>query len=81
MIKIRLQGLPAEVEAAARVLRAVGTVLEESGDYANRGESKYVRRYMDVQFKLGIDVELTITNHQEIRVERLSLPAPKSDHS
>jgi hypothetical protein len=61
VIKIRLQGLPEDVEAAAAVLRAAGNVLEESSDYANRGTSQYVRRYMDVQFDADVAIHITIT--------------------
>ncbi len=46
-VKIRLSGLPEDVEAAARVLRADFRVLEESADYPNRN-SAFVRRYLTV---------------------------------
>ena len=48
-MKIRLQGLPGEVEEFAAVLGELRRweVLEESGDYANRGTSKLVRRYIE----------------------------------
>lgn len=49
MIKVRLQGLPAEVEAAAAVIRSKLWVINESRDYPNRGESDYVRRYIDAE--------------------------------
>jgi hypothetical protein len=61
VIKVRLQGLPEDVEAAAAVLRAAGSVLEESSDYANRGASQYVRRYLDVQFDADVAINITIT--------------------
>ena len=46
-VKIRLTGLPEDVEKIATALRAVA--LEESKDYANR-DSKFVRRYLTVKF-------------------------------
>lgn len=48
-IKIRLEGLPADVETFARLLRETGCVVEESPDYPNRGASKFVRRYVTVK--------------------------------
>lgn len=51
VLKIRVQGLPEEVEAFAAELESLRRweVLEESGDYANRGGSKLVRRYIEVE--------------------------------
>lgn len=50
MLKIRVQGLPEEVEEFAAELENLRywEVSEESGDYANRGGSKLVRRYIEV---------------------------------
>ena len=53
MLKIRLQGLPDDVERLLDVLRkseADGDLLllSVSQSYPNRGESKYVRVYVDV---------------------------------
>lgn len=50
-MKVRLQGLPGEVEEFAAMLGELRRweVLEESGDYANRGTSKLVRRYIEVE--------------------------------
>lgn len=45
-VKIRLTGLPEDVEKIAAALRSVA--LEESRDYANRN-SKFVRRYLTVK--------------------------------
>ena len=48
MVKIRLTGLPAEVQAAAdRISRVVG-VLETSRPYPRRGNSRLVSLYLDV---------------------------------
>lgn len=47
-VKIRIQGLPDDVAKTAVALRALMHVLEESNDYANRGTSEFVRRYLTV---------------------------------
>ena len=51
MLKIRVQGLPEEVEEFAAMLDELRRweVLEESGDCPNRGGSKLVRRYIEVE--------------------------------
>lgn len=51
VLKIRVQGLPAEVEEFAATLEELRhwEVLEESVDYPNRGSSKLVRRYIEVE--------------------------------
>jgi len=52
VVKVRLWGLPDDVEAFAAVVRAVLPVLEESPDYQNnkRGQkSAYVRRYLEIR--------------------------------
>lgn len=51
MLKIRVQGLPEEVEEFTSLLEELRhwEVLEESGDYPNRGASKLVRRYIEVE--------------------------------
>ncbi|WP_092474238.1 DUF3970 family protein [Desulfotruncus arcticus] len=49
MVKIRLQGLPAEVERMILSLREKGyRILSESTQYQNRN-SEYVRVYLDVK--------------------------------
>jgi len=48
-VKVRLEGLPADVETLAHLLRETGCVVEESPDYPNRGASKFVRRYVTVK--------------------------------
>ena len=49
MVKVRLQGLPAEVAKVAHLLRSQVRVLQESDDYPDkRGNSQYVRRYLDI---------------------------------
>jgi hypothetical protein len=42
---------PDQVEAVAAVLRRAFEVVEESGEYANRGTSRLVRRYMDLRLR------------------------------
>lgn len=49
MIKLRVQGLPGEVTSFADALDRAGLVLDRSRTYANRGESRYVRMYLDVE--------------------------------
>lgn len=48
-VKMRLEGLPADVETVAGLLRETGCLVEESDNYPNRGESKFVRRYITVK--------------------------------
>jgi hypothetical protein len=50
-MKIRLMDTPDQVEAYAAVLRRVFDVVEESGQYANRGTSRMVRRYVDLRLR------------------------------
>ncbi|MCI0714382.1 MAG: hypothetical protein L0154_29780 [Chloroflexi bacterium] len=47
-IKLRVQGLPDAIETFCQLLNALVDVLDESGNYANRGKSQFVRRYLDV---------------------------------
>lgn len=49
MLKIRVQGLPDEVAEFADALEAARCVLERSEPYTNRGGSRYVRVYIDVE--------------------------------
>ena len=49
MVKIRLEGLPEEVESALQWLRVCFVVLEESAPYPNRPPSKFVRMYVSVK--------------------------------
>lgn len=53
MIKIRVSGLPEEVADFADALEATGCVLERSGDYKNRGDSRYVRVYIEAEIPRG----------------------------
>jgi hypothetical protein len=48
-VKLRIEGLPGEVDALAGVLRGVLEVVEESRDYPNRAPSTAVRRYLEVR--------------------------------
>lgn len=43
MVRVRLEGLPDEVQRIADAMQAAGCVLERSREYPNRGESRYVR--------------------------------------
>jgi hypothetical protein len=47
MVKIRVQGLPEDVEKVVDILNRCLNVLEESSSYKNRN-SEYVRKYLDV---------------------------------
>ena len=47
MVRVRLEGLPDEVQRIADAMQAAGCVLERSCEYPNRGESRYVRVYLD----------------------------------
>ena len=47
-MKIRLTGLPAEVQDAAARIASVMTVLETSAPYPRRGTSALVSLYLDV---------------------------------
>lgn len=49
MIKIRLQGTPLEVSEFADALERAGCVLERSNAYKNRGDSRCVRVYLNVE--------------------------------
>lgn len=51
MIKIRLHGLPEEIEQAKTALSETFNVLTASEPYADRGNSKYMRCYMDCELK------------------------------
>ena len=51
MIKLRIQGLPDEVEKFSEQLKKDGYhFLMESDDYPNRN-SEYVRRYVEIRLK------------------------------
>lgn len=47
MIKIRLHGERAEINAAIDTIRQHFEILSKSDIYADRGESKYYRAYLD----------------------------------
>ena len=47
MIKLRVEGLPAEVEEFIAGIEPYCDVLSQSQMYTNRGESRYVRVYLD----------------------------------
>lgn len=48
-MKLRLEGVPGEVEALAALLRGTLEVVEESRDYPNRAPSQNVRRYLEIR--------------------------------
>lgn len=50
MIKVKLTGLPIEIEKATEVLKETFDVLDITKDYKNRN-SPYVRLYADVEVK------------------------------
>lgn len=49
MIKVRLMGLPGEVASFADAFERAGMFFERSQEYANRGGSRYVRAYLEVE--------------------------------
>lgn len=51
MIKIRLHGLPEHVETAKAIIKETFDVVACSGNYADRGESKLVRAYIEADIK------------------------------
>ena len=48
MIKLRVEGLPAEVEEFIAGIEHGCELLSKSAPYSNRGASRYVRVYLDV---------------------------------
>ena len=48
MIKIRITGLPDDVDSFLSNLRKLFSVIDESKPYQNRN-SKFVRRYADIE--------------------------------
>ena len=48
MVKIRLHGTPIDVEIAKKIIEKDFRILSCSGQYLDRGESEYVRMYLDV---------------------------------
>ena len=48
MIKLRVEGIPEEVDEFVATLETSCEVLSKSSPYKNRGESRYVRVYVDV---------------------------------
>ena len=50
-MKIRLMDTHEQVEAVAAVLRCAFDVVEESGQYPNRGASRMVRCYIDLRLR------------------------------
>jgi hypothetical protein len=56
-MKIRITGLPAETERALNTLNAVPEfdVINISGPYPNRGASRLVRVYAEIQFTQWCD--------------------------
>jgi hypothetical protein len=48
-MRIRLHDIPTEVDAYAADLRVCFDVVDESGDYVDRGASTKVRRYVDIR--------------------------------
>ena len=52
-MKIRLMGLPAEVNSTLKVIQETGTldVIQVDGPYPNRGDSRMVRIYLEAQLR------------------------------
>lgn len=53
MVKIRITGIPGEVEEAVKKLEESFFILSKSGDYENRN-SVYVRSYIEAEIKDGL---------------------------
>lgn len=64
-MKIRLTGLPAEVETAAARIAGVLTVLETSRPYPRRGNSALVSLYLDVTLD-ALDNDPTALDSTEV---------------
>lgn len=56
MVRVRLEGLPDEVHRIANAVQVAGCVLERSREYPNRGESRYVRAYLECDIPEGLEV-------------------------
>jgi hypothetical protein len=54
-MKIRLMGLPAEVTPTLQAIRQTRTlkVIQVDGPYPNRGDSRFVRVYIEAQLPPG----------------------------
>jgi hypothetical protein len=52
-MKIRLMGLPAEVDPTLKILQETRTLdlLQVDGPYPNRGDSRLVRVYIEAQLR------------------------------
>ena len=48
-MKIRIMGLPAEVTPALQAIHETLDVIQVDGPYPNRGDSRMVRVYIEVQ--------------------------------
>lgn len=56
MVRVHLEGLPDGVHRIANAMQAAGCVLERSREYPNRGESRYVRAYLECDIPEGLEV-------------------------
>ena len=59
-VKMRLSGLPSDINAFMILFKKMDqrkmiSLLEESADYPNRGESKLVRKYLEIEMLLPIE--------------------------
>lgn len=59
MLKLRVMGTAGEACAFADALEATGHVLERSRPYPNRGESGYMRIYLDLDVSAPVGAEAT----------------------
>lgn len=51
MVKIRVEGLPEEIDLMITSFRENYEILQVSEFYANRGETKYGRVYVEMRLK------------------------------
>lgn len=53
-VKLRLSGLNEDIQAFSELLKKLDKVeiVNESPDYKNRGQSKEMRRYIDIRFEV-----------------------------
>jgi hypothetical protein len=70
-MRLRLMDTPEQVEAVAAVLRRAFDVVEESGQYPNRGGSRMVRRYIDLRLRPETQALADIGENVVAAVEQL----------
>ena len=70
-MRLRLMDMPEQVEAVTAVLRRAFDVVEESGQYPNRGASRMVRRYIDLRLRPATSAPADIGENVVAAVEQL----------